>query len=51
MYKLGRPVSPLDVIRNGSHSLHVVGDEGIAVQTMSGAWLRIRCALQAIVPS
>ncbi len=44
MYKLGRPVSPLDVIRNGSHSLHVVGDEGIAVQTSSGTWLRIRWA-------
>lgn len=44
MYKLGRPVSPLDVVHNGSHSLHAVGDEGIAVQTTSGMSLRIRWA-------
>ena len=32
MYKLGQPVSPLDVVYNGSRSLHVVSDEGISVK-------------------
>ena len=32
MYKLGRPMSPLEVISNGSYSQHAVTEEGIAVQ-------------------
>ncbi len=31
MYKLGRPISPLEVMTNGSYSQHAVSDEGIAV--------------------
>ena len=31
MYKLGHPISPLEVVANGSHSQHAVSDEGIAV--------------------
>ena len=31
MYKLGRPISPLEVISNGSYSQHAVSDEGISV--------------------
>lgn len=39
MYKLGQPVSPLDVVYNGSHSLHVVSDEGISVRGVGdGSW-------------
>ena len=32
MYKLGQPVSPLDVMLNGSQSQHAVGPEGISVK-------------------
>ena len=35
MYKLGRPISPLEVILNGSQSLHAVGDEGVSVRGAS----------------
>lgn len=39
MYKLGQPISPLNVIYNGSHSLHAVSDEGISVRGRgNGAW-------------
>lgn len=31
MHKLGSPISPLEVMKNGSYSLHAVGDEGISV--------------------
>ena len=31
MYKLGRPISPLEVISNGSYSQHAVTEEGISV--------------------
>ncbi|CAL5224396.1 g7077 [Coccomyxa viridis] len=31
MYKLGRPISPLEVVSNGSYSQHAVSDEGISV--------------------
>jgi hypothetical protein len=31
MYKLGQPVSPLDVMLNGSQSQHAVGPEGVSV--------------------
>eukprot|EP00884_Botryococcus_braunii_P006942 jgi/Botrbrau1/16249/Bobra.0066s0034.1 len=31
MYKLGQPISPLEVVNNGSQSMHGVGDEGISV--------------------
>lgn len=45
MHKLGQPISPLEVIANGSHSLHAVGDDGISVLTADGrARLRIRWA-------
>ena len=47
MYKLGRPISPLEVVYNGSHSTHAVSDEGISVRGAgSGAWeqLNIRSA-------
>ena len=48
MYKLGQPISPLDVVYNGSRSLHVVSDEGISVRGPGdGAWeqLNIRSGL------
>jgi hypothetical protein len=39
MYKLGQPISPLEVINNGSQSMHGVSDEGISVMgTGIGAW-------------
>ena len=47
MAKLGRPVSPLEVIANGSYSQHAVGDEGVAVRgagVQSWETLNIRCA-------
>ena len=47
MYKLGRPVSPLEVVLNGSQSMHAVSDEGISVRGAgSGSWeqLNIRFA-------
>lgn len=45
LWKLGQPISPLEVILNGSHSLHAVGEEGVSVVTTDGgAALRIRCA-------
>ena len=31
LFKLGMPVSPLDVVVNGSHNMHAVSDEGVAV--------------------
>ena len=31
LYKLGQPISPLEVLLNGSRSLHAVGDEGVSV--------------------
>ncbi|EFN51908.1 hypothetical protein CHLNCDRAFT_54763 [Chlorella variabilis] len=36
MWKLGQPISPLEVIRNGSHGLHAVGDEGVSVDSADG---------------
>ncbi|KAL4420038.1 hypothetical protein ABPG77_001288 [Micractinium sp. CCAP 211/92] len=41
LHKLGQPISPLEVILNGSRSLHAVGDEGVSVQTSGGGVLRI----------
>ena len=32
MSKLGSPVSPLDVVVNGSHSMHAVDDAGVSCQ-------------------
>ena len=52
MYKLGQPISPLDVVYNGSRSLHVVSDEGISVRgTGDGAWeqLNIRSGLTPLL--
>lgn len=48
MYKLGRPISPLEVVLNGSQSMHAVSDEGISVRGVgSGNWeqLNIRSAV------
>ena len=39
MYKLGRPISPLEVVYNGSQSMHAVCDDGISVKgSGQGAW-------------
>lgn len=32
MSKMGSPISPLDVVLNGSQSMHAVDDEGIMVE-------------------
>jgi hypothetical protein len=32
MSKIGSPISPLEVVRNGSQSMHAVDDEGIMVE-------------------
>jgi hypothetical protein len=48
MSKLGSLVSPTDVVRNGSHSMHGVDDDGVLVSGLGykKSWeqLRIRCA-------
>lgn len=47
MHKLGQPVSPLDVILNGSQAMHGVDDNGVIVAGVGGqAWeqLQIRYA-------
>ena len=50
MWKLGQPISPLEVIRNGSHGLHAVGDEGISVDSADGRRrLHIRSLDAAVV--
>lgn len=52
MYKLGRPISPLDVVYNGSQSMHAVCDDGISVRgSGQGAWeqLNIRSLDAALV--
>jgi hypothetical protein len=36
LYKLGQPISPLEIIRNGSHALHAVSDEGVSVDSADG---------------
>ena len=36
MSKLGRPISPLDVMLNGSQSQHAAGPEGISVASNPG---------------
>lgn len=44
MYKLGQPISPLEVVRNGSQAQHAVGDEGVSVDSADGRRrLFIRC--------
>jgi hypothetical protein len=40
--KLGRAVSPLDVVCNGSRALHAVDDEGAAVAAADGSSRRLR---------
>eukprot|EP00887_Chlorella_sp_A99_P001854 scaffold19.g1854.t1 len=37
LYKLGRPISPLEVILNGSRSLHAISDEGVTVTAAAAA--------------
>ncbi|KAL0047364.1 hypothetical protein WJX82_001496 [Trebouxia sp. C0006] len=52
MYKLGRPISPLEVVFNGSQSMHAVCDDGISVRgSGQGAWeqLNIRSLDAALV--
>ncbi len=48
MSKLGSLVSPTDIVRNGSHSMHGVDDDGVLVRGLGHkkSWeqLRIRCA-------
>ena len=34
MSKMGSPISPLNVVLNGSQSMHAVDDEGIVVEGM-----------------
>ena len=34
MSKMGSPISPLNVVLNGSQSLHAVDDEGVMVEGM-----------------
>ena len=52
MSKLGSLVSPLDVVRNGSRSMHAVDDDGVLVNALgyTHAWeqLKIRCAHRII---
>ena len=36
LYKLGQPISPLEVVLNGSQALHAVGDEGVSVDSVDG---------------
>ncbi|GAB4813534.1 hypothetical protein N2152v2_000580 [Parachlorella kessleri] len=50
LHKLGQPISPLEVILNGSHALHAVGDEGVSVRTTgSKSWLSVRSLDAALV--
>lgn len=34
LYKLGQPISPLDVMLNGSQSQHTVSSEGVSVSSI-----------------
>lgn len=36
MYKLGHPISPLDIVFNGSKSLHAVSEQGVSVDSVDG---------------
>ena len=36
LWKLRAPISPLEVVRNGSAALHGVGDEGVSVRGRGG---------------
>ena len=53
MSKLGSPISPLEVVLNGSQSMHAVDDEGIWVQGMGlqRSWeqLQIRQASSSVI--
>lgn len=48
--KLGRPIHPHAVMRNGSRSLHAVGDEGVYVtsQSLSSNGARQRMTIQSL---
>ncbi|KAL4451756.1 hypothetical protein ABPG75_007418 [Micractinium tetrahymenae] len=37
LYKLGQPISPMEVVFNGSQALHAVSDEGVSVDSADGA--------------
>lgn len=44
MYKLGRPISPSEVVFNGSQSMHAVTQEGVSVLSADHSErLYIRC--------
>ena len=48
MYKLGRPISPLEVVYNGSQSMHAVSDDGISVRGAgNGAWEQLNIRYNA----
>ena len=53
MSKLGSPISPLEVVLNGSQSMHAVDDEGVWVQGMGlqRSWeqLQIRRAIPSVI--
>ena len=53
MSKLGSPISPLEVVLNGSQSMHAVDDEGVWVQGLGlqRSWeqLQIRCATPSVI--
>ena len=56
LFKLGRPISPTEVIVNGSYSQHAISDEGVTVNSAgAGAvgpeQLNIRCAAAFIAQS
>ncbi|DBA83693.1 TPA: hypothetical protein ACH3X1_006235 [Trebouxia sp. C0004] len=51
MYKLGRPISPLEVVYNGSQSMHAVCDDGISVQgSGQGAWEQLNIRVLCVRP-
>jgi len=51
MMKLGQPVSPTDVLRNGSQAMHAVDDDGVLVAGAGAhAWERLQIRRGAEAP-
>jgi hypothetical protein len=51
MMKLGQPVSPADVLRNGSQAMHAVDDDGVLVAGSGAhAWERLQIRRGAGAP-
>jgi hypothetical protein len=51
MMKLGQPVSPTDVLRNGSQAMHAVDDDGVLVAGAGAhAWERLQIRRGAGTP-